>query len=442
MEKLTPESNFFERHKVFIKGMIMGFLIIIMIIPTVFVAELVRERKQRQQDIVKEVSSKWSDAQTISGPYLYVPYAGIGVSSDGKPYEAQSGYFLILPETAQTNGSIEHQLRKRSIYNVLLYRANLENNGSFIIKTPKDFDSANINIKWKDAQLCYSISDFRGIEEKIVVIFKGKEYELAPGLPSQSISKKGLSAGVDLSDESIGSNISFAMRVKIKGSEDIRFLPLSGNSTYLIKSTWASPSFTGSVLPDIRSISDSGFSAQWKFNKANLPYGTVLKDINPNDLDINFGITLLQPADQYAKTERSVKYAILFIGLTFGLFFIVEITRKQSVHPLQYILIGLALVIFYTLLLSISEFIHFDIAYVVSALAVITMITLYAKQLFNNWRSAFLAGGILAMQYAFIFVLIRLEDTALLVGSIGLFIVLGLVMYASRKIDWYGKHTQ
>lgn len=441
MEKLTPEPNFFERHKVFIKGMIMGFLIIVMIIPTVFVAELVRERKHRQQDIVKEVSSKWSDAQTISGPYLYVPYAGIAVSSEGKPYEAQSGYFLILPETSQTNGNIDHQLRKRSIYNVLLYRANLENNGSFIIKTPKDFDSGNINIKWKDAQLCYSISDFRGIEEKIVVHFKGEEYELAPGLPSQSISKKGLSAAVDLSAESVGSTISFAMKVKIKGSEDIRFLPLSGNSIYSIKSTWASPSFTGSVLPDIRTISDSGFSAQWKFNKANLPYGTVLKDINPNDLDINFGITLLQPSDQYAKTERSVKYAILFIGLTFGLFFIVEITRKQSVHPLQYILIGLALVIFYTLLLSISEFIHFDIAYLVSALAVITMITLYANQLFNSWRSAFVAGGILAMQYGFIFILIRLEDTALLVGSIGLFIVLGLVMYASRKIDWHGKNA-
>jgi inner membrane protein len=112
------------------------------------------------------------------------------------------------------------------------------------------------------------------------------------------------------------------------------------------------------------------------------------------------------------------------------------------VHPLQYILIGLALVIFYTLLLSISEFIHFDIAYLISAVAVITMITLYSKQLFNNVRSSLLTGGIITLQYAFIFVLIRLEDTALLVGSIGLFIVLGLVMYASRKIDWYGKNTQ
>ena len=120
MENLTPEPGFFEKHKVFIKGMIMGFLIIIMIIPTIFVSELVRERKNRQRDIVKEVSSKWSDAQTISGPYLYVPYSGIAVSTDGKPYEAKSGFFLILPETSQTNGTIDHQLRKRSIYNVLL----------------------------------------------------------------------------------------------------------------------------------------------------------------------------------------------------------------------------------------------------------------------------------------------------------------------------------
>jgi len=250
-----------------------------------------------------------------------------------------------------------------------------------------------------------------------------------------------LSATIDLSSKDINGSIPFGMRAIIKGSEELRFIPLSGNSNYEIKSSWPSPSFDGSVLPDERKVSDSGFTAQWKFNKANLPFGTILKDINTTDLDINFGITLLQPADQYAKTERCVKYAILFIGLTFGLFFIVEITQKKPVHPLQYILIGLALVIFYTLLLSFSEFIHFDIAYLISSLAVITMITLYAKQLFGNWRSAMLAGGIITLQYSFIFVLIRLEDTALLVGSIGLFIVLGLVMYASRKIDWYGKSS-
>jgi inner membrane protein len=438
METLSPEPNFFQRNKIFFKGIIMGFLILIMIIPTVFVNNLVNERKLRQREIVREVSDKWSDAQTIAGPYLFVPYKIFLKTPDGKDATATSA-FWILPETLNVNGTINHQLRKRSIYNVLLYRANLKHTGNFVIKVPKDLDSANI--VWKDVQLCYGISDFRGIEEKIVVNFKGKEYELAPGLPSSTISKKGLSVPVDLGTGDLNQTINFGTRTRIKGSEEITFLPLGGNSVFSLSSKWPSPSFTGSVLPDERKISDSGFSAEWKFNKANLPFNTVLKDQNAAELDFKFGITLLQPADQYTKTERSVKYAILFIGLTFGLFFIVEITQKKPVHPLQYILIGLALVIFYTLLLSISEFIHFDIAYLISALAVITMITLYSKQLFNNNRSSLLTGGIVTMQYIFIFVLIRLEDTALLVGSIGLFIVLGLVMYASRKIDWYGKNA-
>jgi inner membrane protein len=151
-----------------------------------------------------------------------------------------------------------------------------------------------------------------------------------------------------------------------------------------------------------------------------------------------FGVTMIQPADQYAKTERAVKYAILIIGLTFSLFFIVELMQKKPIHPVQYVLIGLALVIFYTLLLSISEFLLFDIAYLVAAIATILLITLYANTHFKSWRSAGIFAGVLTLLYGFIFVLIRLEDTALLVGSIGLFIILAIAMYASRKINWYG----
>src|SRR6476620_8048406 len=181
METLSPEPNFFQRNRIFFKGIIMGFLILVMIIPTVFVINLVNERKMRQREIVREVSEKWSSAQTIAGPYLYVPYKIFSKTPDGKEAAATS-VFWILPETLNVNGTIDHQLRKRSIYNVLLYRANLKHTGNFIIKVPKDVDSSNI--VWKDVQLCYGISDFRGIEEKIVVNFKGKEYELAPGLPS------------------------------------------------------------------------------------------------------------------------------------------------------------------------------------------------------------------------------------------------------------------
>ena len=135
---------------------------------------------------------------------------------------------------------------------------------------------------------------------------------------------------------------------------------------------------------------------------------------------------------------RSVKYAILFIGLTFSLFFVVEIMQKKPFHPLQYVLVGLALVIFFTLLLSISEFLLFDISYLIASIATISLITLYAKSHFKSWSIAGVFAGVIGLIYGFIFVLIRLEDTALLVGSIGLFVILALAMYASRKINWYG----
>ncbi|MBL7698049.1 MAG: cell envelope integrity protein CreD [Chitinophagaceae bacterium] len=433
---VQPAQNYFQRNRVFFKGIAIGFLMLIMLIPTAFVNSLVYERKMRQQEIVGEVSSKWATAQRLSGPYLSVPYDHVTLLNDNKTETVKKNFF-ILPETLDVNGTIEHEIRKRSIYSVLLYKANLKYIGGFAIRLPEGVDS--MNIRWKEAKLCFNLSDFRGIEEKIVVNFKGKEYELAPGVPSEYFGTKGLSVPVELSGQDISSIISFGTRMKIKGSEDINFVPLAGNSRFKITSVWPSPSFTGSVVPSDRAVSDSGFTANWKFNKANLPFNTVIVDNNKEaDFDFDFGITLLQPTDQYAKTERCTKYAILFIGLTFGLFFIVEITRKKPVHPIQYILVGLALAIFYTLLLSISEFIHFDIAYLISAVAVVTMITLYSRQLFKNNRSSLLTATILTLLYSFIFVLIRLEDTALLVGSIGLFIVLGIVMYSSRKIDWYG----
>jgi inner membrane protein len=223
----------------------------------------------------------------------------------------------------------------------------------------------------------------------------------------------------------------------LKGSQQLHFVPLAGNSRFTLQSTWASPSFDGTTIPAERTVTDAGFSAKWVFNKANLPFTTVIKPGGVIKAGLRFGVSMLQPADQYAKTSRSVKYAILIIGLTFSLFFIIELMQKKPMHPVQYVLIGLALVIFYTLLLSVSEFILFDKAYLLAALATVLLIASYAKAHFRSWRTAGIFGSLLSGLYAFIFVLIRLEDTALLVGSIGLFIILALVMYASRKISWY-----
>lgn len=421
--------------KIMIKGIITGALILLMMIPTLFIANLVSEREARQKEVAKEVSDKWAAAQTLTGPFLYIPYKKYVVAKDGTTEEIRS-YFWVLPDKLQVDGKISHEIRQRSIYKVLLYRASLQNSGNFIIQSPKEIDRNAV--LWNDARICYSLSDFKGIEERLTIQLNGKEYELSPGLPNEDICKTGLSAPITLRPEDSAGVMSFAMDVKLKGSEQLHFIPLGGNSNFRLQSGWGSPSFDGNNLPAERAVSPSGFTASWAFNKANLPFGTVLENLGADLKPLAFGVTMLQPADQYAKTDRSVKYAILFIGLTFASFFIVELLLNKPVHPVQYALIGLALVIFYSLLLSISEFILFDLAYLIASLATIILITLYARSHFRSWKPAGIFCGILTALYGFIFVLIRLEDTALLVGSIGLFLVLALAMYASRKIDWYG----
>jgi inner membrane protein len=449
--------------KITIKGIITGVLILLMMIPTLFIVNLIDERESRQKEVAAEVSSRWAGSQVLSGPYLYIPYRTYFKNEKGQTQEGRN-YFRILPENIQVTGKLNHEIRQRSIYKILLYRANLKNTGHFKIMVP-----ANINremIEWDKTEICYSLSDFKGIEEKLTIRLKDRDYELSPGIPgddqaiagvitlqqsanitipepvparaiSGNLHSSNFSSTIDLTTADIGKDVSFAMDLRIKGSGQLHFLPLGGNSKYSLQADWASPSFDGNSLPTDREITPQGFTASWSFNKANLPFGTILKEIQFNPSALAFGITLLQPADHYAKTSRSIKYAILFIGLTFALFFIVELLQKKPMHPVQYVLIGLALVIFYTLLLSISEFLRFNAAYLISALSTISLITLYAYGHFGKWRSAGLFGGVLTMLYIFIFVLVQLEDTALLVGSIGLFMILAAVMYASKKINWY-----
>jgi inner membrane protein len=421
-----------------VKGLITGFLILAMMIPALFIQELVREREQRQREVSGEVSQKWSSAQILSGPYIFLPYRAFETTEDGKTRSVQRHYW-ILPEQLDVQGTVDHEIRKRSIYQVLLYRAALSVKGQFLFRLPKELDSAAI--RWEDARICVGISDFKGIEERIVVRFNGNDYELSPGLPATDIDAKGLSAPLSLRPADLGKPWDLGTMLRIKGSGQLHFKPMSGNSVYQLSSSWPSPSFDGNSLPSEKAVTDSGFTARWTFNKANLPFNTVLRDFSIDNEAIAFGVTLLQPADHYTKTTRSVKYALLFIGLTFALCFILEILQKRPLHPVQYVLVGMALVIFYTLLLSISEFLEFDLAYLIAASATVLLVSLYAWSHFRKSSTAWLFGAVLGGLYGFIFVLIRLEDTALLVGSIALFLVLAVVMYASRKVRWYGGDT-
>lgn len=429
----TP--NFWEANKLLLKGALIGLLILIMLIPSAFIHNLVTERATRQQEVIHEVSSKWSLPQTLTGPYLLIPYQQVTTQTDGKELITKKlAYFL--PEALTINGTILPEVRKRSLYKVNLYRSDLQLSGSFL---PPDFNALQIDpgqVLWDQAKLVIGLDDARGIEENILLEWNNISQAMEAGVPENVISKSGLHLPVKLTPDS---SYTFQIPLKIKGSEYLYVAPLGKTTTMQLRSVWKDPAFDGNYLPQQSKVSEAGFTADWTVLQASRSYPQQFTDMTPDIARTAFGVKLLQPTDTYTKTERSVKYALLFIALTFAVFFFMEIVQKKQVHPLQYILVGISLLLFYTLLLSFGEYIGYNWSYLVAAAATIVLITLYVRNIFRKGSIAWGFGASLVALYGYIFFLIQLQDYALVFGSVGLFVIVAICMYASRKVDWYGQ---
>ena len=248
--------------------------------------------------------------------------------------------------------------------------------------------------------------------------------------------KEGFVSPVNLSEASINSGISFSSEISINGSEQLTFTPVGKQTIVQMQSAWPDPSFTGTQLPDTSSISKNGFTARWKSLSHTRNFPQAWKDDSYNLAAASFGTDLFIPVNGYQKTMRSVKYAVLCILLTFTAFFLIETNNKKSVHPVQYALIGFALILFYTLLLSFSEYIGFNGAYAVAAAATVGLITWFVKGLLQSMKLSVLLSMVLVLLYSYIFTILQLQDYALLLGSVGLFLTLAIVMYYSRRVQW------
>ena len=415
------------------KGLLTGFLILLMLIPALMVQNLVEERRQRQQEVIEEVSSKWASAQSVKGPFLLVPFTYTEMNAENKR-ETYTRKMVILPNQLTITGNLSPEIKRRTIYDVALYRSNLQLSGDFDLSAVKTGN--NEIVHWKDAVLALGLSDVRGIEKQVSGQFDGSTVEFEAGIEANNLASTGISIPVNLSGRAEEKGLTFTIPVSLKGSESFEVLPLGRQTNMQLKSPWNAPSFDGKFLPE-HDLSEAGFTAKWQVLHFNRNFPQVWMYQEYPAADYAFGLSLLQPNDNYAKTLRSVKYAILFIGLTFSFFFLLEILVNKKIHPVQYVLVGIALVVFYTLLLSIGEMVGFDAAYALATLATVGLITWYSKHLFGSWRNAFFIGGFLSVLYVFIYVLIRLEDSALLLGSLGLFVLVGVAMYFSKKIKWY-----
>ncbi len=413
---------------------------VLLLIPTSMIESLIYERETTQRDAISEVSSKWGEEQTISGPFISIPYTKyvkeFSKKDSTEKIVAVKDFIHILPNELNINGQIKPEPRYRGIYEIVVYNSTVNIAGKFSKINFTEFDIPVENIQFDKAHLTLGISDLRGIEEQISLSWNAKSFSFNPGVPNTDIVKSGINAAVNI-NKNDSSNYSFSLDINLKGSQLLYFTPVGKITDINMSSSWKNPSFNGAFLPDSRVISDSGFKANWNVLHLNRNYPQAWTGSSFSIHDSSFGINLLLPVDNYQKSYRSIRYAILFIAFTFLVFFFIEVLNKVFIHPIQYILVGIALIVFYSLLLSISEHLKFNLAFIISATATLLLVAGYVKAILKSNKLAILLTCILFLLYTFIFIIIQLQDFALLIGSIGIFIILGLVMYYSRKIDWY-----
>ena len=428
-------QSFFERNAVILKVAAIGFLTLLLLIPMAMIQSLVMERRTRQMEATNEISSKWGYEQRLTGPILVVPYKTFEYDKESKKTIEIGHLAYFLPEELKVDGSLTPEIRNRGIFDVAVYSSNLKVEGFF--KSPKIETSESIQVDWKGAFITVGISDLRGIKEAINFNWNGNSLVCEPGVKIANLVESGVTVNNPFQENLDAAEYRFSFNVSLNGSRSISFVPVGRETNVNLESPWGNPSFEGAFLPNDRKITESNFSASWKVLELNRNYPQKWID---NDVSLNnsaFGVELLLPVETYQITERSMKYAILFIALTFIVFFFVEMMRKLKVHPIQYILVGFGLILFYLLLLSLSEQMGFGLAYLIASFGIVTMITSYAFSIFKNIRLTIILAGILVLLYGFLYILLQMQDYALLMGSVGLFIILATLMYLSHKINWY-----
>jgi inner membrane protein len=412
-----------------VKLAVIAILTLLLLIPSFMIMDLIREREQRRDETMTEVTDIWGHQQTVSAPVITIPYEVF--RSDGNP---TNKYLHVLPSDIRVEGEIIPEIRSRGIYKVIIYTARLHFEGSFESPDMFELNSAGEALKGKAMWLEIGIPDMRGINREINVVWNGKSYTGVPGLMTDDIAQSGIHAVLPV--EFTG-NDGFSFDIDINGSRALNFIPLGKSTKIGLHSSWDSPSFTGAFLPDERDVTGEGFTATWNVLHLNRNYPQIWTDEQYKVDDSAFGVEMITPVDNYQKSMRSAKYAIMFIALTFLVFLFAEIMNKTRIHAIHYLLAGLALCVFYSLLTALSEHIAFNFAFIISSSVIITMITLYTYGIFGKSNVTLVVLFSLIVLYTFLFVILQLTDYALLFGNIGLVIVLGILMYFARKINWY-----
>lgn len=425
-----------------IKVFTIGFLILLLLIPLGMIRGTINDRDQVHQSARADIHRTWGDSQLVAGPVFVLPYDIVQVDQRGERFVNRSVMY-ILPAELDIDASVESEIRYRGIHMVPVYSAAIRLRGRFAAISAQDIGVDNASIHWAEASIVVGVSDGRAITETPSLQLDGQTIAFVPGGPLVAGLPPQIRAPLPgaLVDGNPG-ELTFDMELNLNGSESLSLLPLGDTTRASIESTWPSPSFSGSYLPHAREITDSGFTADWRVSSIgrSLPSRWTKDSGAAASAEASaFGVDLYMPIGIYRLTLRAVTYGVLFVVLTFVSYFMFEIIAGLRLHPLQYLMVGLGNVIFFLLLISLAEHIGFGWAYIASAGASSGLVVGYSLSVLGERGRAMIIGGVLFVLYCFLYMTLKAETYALLVGSIGLWAALGMVMYLTRRIDWYEK---
>ena len=428
------------RASVTVKLLFIGFLVLLLLIPMGMIESVIYERNHLYLSAKGDIMNSWGREQTIGGPVLTLPYR-IPYTDDKGIERIRHSVAHFLPELLQVRGQLDTQMRYRGIYEVPVYTADLKLSGRFAAPDIARLGIEPADVDWDEAFLSVAIADARGIKEPMTLRSDVGDGVFEPG----GVRVRGFDPqvivplpGMQARGEATGFRFDFDL--KLSGTEKLAFLPVGDRTEVLLTSAWPSPSFVGAYLPDTRDIDEKGFSADWKVLHLGRSYPSEWRNAEVPPARIKssaFGVNLFVPVSTYQKSTRAAKYAILFIGLSFLAYFMFEIFGDLRLHPFQYLLVGFANCLFYLLLLSLSEHASFAIAYGLSAAASIGLVVGYSASILRSRSRVLTVLAMLAGLYAFLFVPLRAEQYAMLIGAVALFIILAIIMYLTRRLDWY-----
>ena len=426
------------KYPILTKVVIIICLSLIMVVPLSMVQSTIQDRNYFRQIAKNDIQKNWSNNQTIIGPVIIVSYRTKNTYFEG--FSKGSAYFSPEILNIQSHPVIDY--RKRGIFSFPVYTAVSKLRGAFSTGVLTEFSQKIENFEsWQNATITVSITDTRGIVNQPKLKWGGVDKTFVPG-SNLKLNMPGIHASIGEIETGKEVNfISFEIDFEIRGTGNLQFAPLGKVTSAKIISDWEHPSFNGRFPPVKHDVSGSGFSAQWKQSLLSTGINDDLISCEKSNcaelINNTFGVSFIEPVDIYRQSLRSVKYGILIIGLVFITFFLLEIVTGIKIHPLQYLFVGASLTIFFLILLSAAEFISFGIAFLMAASSSVGLIGCYVKHIFKSRRAGLNFCFALSVAFLLLYVIIQAENYSLLMGSLVLFMALGSVMMATRKMDWY-----